>query len=393
MSISLAAQVFSESMYTAHLVYKLIFPEKFENINDMTFEFVRDIDKLFDSLNSVLLKKTLPNKLNYAISSTSEHKKFLIEMLNNLKMIKFEDQKPDCINGFLIRINSVLQLADDLQLNYCIENLKTRRLCQDPLENLFAVIRQQHGCNLFPSPTQFENGIRQIYIIQLTKISNITNCEADDNQFAKLSNFVMKSKTASPDAKPELPILIGIDDNEAELEIKESDIINKMRESNTRKSEEENKNEKSDVGVKTAESNKVDEESDSKIFTEKSAIYYINGFLANKFLKFHNCKTCKSILVQETVNIYEDHKLFCMAKQYENTNNLKYVNDDIFKNIQAWEKEFQSVIRNKLHLKNISKILIIMLLKKNVSLLQLCSPEATKSFISLFIRIRCHWEA
>lgn len=58
----------------------------------MTFEFVRDIDKLFDSLNSVLLKKTLPNKLNYAISSTSEHKKFLNKMLNNFKIMKFEGQ-------------------------------------------------------------------------------------------------------------------------------------------------------------------------------------------------------------------------------------------------------------------------------------------------------------
>lgn len=395
MSVSLAVQVFSESMYTAHLVYKLIFPEKFENKNDMTFEFVRDVDKLFDSLNSVLLKKTLPNKLNYAISSTSEHKKFLNEMLNNFKMIKFEGQKPDCIKGFLITINSVLQLADDLQLNYGIENLKTRRLCQDPLENLFAVIRQQHGCNLYPSPTQFENGIRQVYITQLTKISKITNCEADDNQFAKLSNFVMKiqSETASPDAEPESTILIGIDDDEAELEITESDIINKMKESNTGKSEKGNKNEKFDVEVKIAELNEVDEEVNSKIFTEKSAIYYISGFLANKFLKFHSCKTCKNILVQETVNNYEHHKLFTMAKQYENTKNLKHVNDDIFKNIQAWEKEFQSVIRSKLHLKNISKTLIIMLSKKNVSPLQLCSPEATKSFISLFIRIRCHWEA
>lgn len=330
----------------------------------MTFEFVRDVDKLFDSLNSVLLKKTLPNKLNYAISSTSEHKKFLNEILNNFKIIKFEGQQPDCIKGFLITINSVLQLANDLQLNYGIENLKICRLYQDPLENLFAVIRQQHSCNLFPSPTQFENGIRQIYITQLTKISNITNCEADDNKFAKLSNFVMKiqSKTASPDAEPELSILIRID-NEAELEIKKSD-INTMRESNTEKSEKENRNENCDIGIKTVESNEVDEESDSKIFTEKSAIFYISGFLANKFLKFHNCQTCKSILVQETLNNYEHHKLFTMTKQYEDMKTLKYVSDDIFENIQAWEKEFQSVIRSKLYLKYISKTLIILLLKK-----------------------------
>lgn len=373
MSVSLAAQVFSESMYTAYLVYKLIFPEKFEEKNDMTFEFVRDIDKLFDSLNSVLLKKSLPNKLNYAISSTSEHKKFLNEMLNNFKMIKFEGQKPDCIQGFLLTINTVLQLVDDLRLNYGIENLKTRRLCQDPLENLFAVIRQQHGCNLFPSPTQFENGIRQVYITQLTKISNITNCETDDNYFAKLSNFVTKVQSM-PDVEPELPIFIEID-NEAQLEIKESDII-----------------EKSGVGERTSKLNKV-EEPESKIFNEKSAIYYISGYLADKFLKFHNCETCKNILVQETVNNYEHYKLFTMAKQYEDTKSLKYVNNAIFKNIQAWEKEFQLIIRSKLHLKNISKTLIFMLWEKNASPLKLCSPEATKNFIKLFIRIRCHWEA
>lgn len=41
----------------------------------------------------------------------------------------------------------------------------------------------------------------------------------------------IQSKTASPNVESELSILIGIDNNEAELEIKESDIINTIKRS------------------------------------------------------------------------------------------------------------------------------------------------------------------
>lgn len=60
------------------------------------------------------------------------------------------------MKGFLLTINSVLQLFKDLDENYDIHELCTRKFNQDSLENLFAVIRQQHGCSVNPSPKQFQ---------------------------------------------------------------------------------------------------------------------------------------------------------------------------------------------------------------------------------------------
>ena len=85
---------------------------------------------------------------------------------------------------------AILELFEDLNQNYGVHELCTRRLNQDPLENLFAIIKQQHGCNVNPSSRQFEHGMRHILITQLSKISKFTNCEIDKNNiFLKLSSL------------------------------------------------------------------------------------------------------------------------------------------------------------------------------------------------------------
>lgn len=197
MKVSYVTQVFSNSMYTALLVYKTMFPENFEKESDMTAIFLRDVDKLFDSLNSSLINKSLPHKLNYAISANSEHLNFLKEMYDVLSHCKILNisRIPPCIRGFMLTINGVLQLAEDLRKNYNIEALRTRRFNQDPLENLFSKIREQNGCCVNPSPKQFEFGLRHLMISQMTRVAKASNCEMDDNNlFAKLSNIPLPKK-------------------------------------------------------------------------------------------------------------------------------------------------------------------------------------------------------
>lgn len=143
MKVSLATQIFSESMYTAYLVYKTMFSEYFRKDNDTILQFIIDMDKLFDTLNSSLKKRTVPNKLNYAITKETDHTEFLQNILEASEKSRFEiGPQPACRKGFLLTINSVLQLFKDLNENYDIHELCTRKLNQDPLENLFSVIRQ-----------------------------------------------------------------------------------------------------------------------------------------------------------------------------------------------------------------------------------------------------------
>lgn len=93
-----------------------------------------------------------------------------------------------------MEINALLQLSDQWLLDYGIDFLCTRRLNQNPLKNVFAIIRQQHGCSVNPSPRQFENGIRHLLITQLGKISTRSNCETDANK--RLKNTFPMTRTA-----------------------------------------------------------------------------------------------------------------------------------------------------------------------------------------------------
>jgi hypothetical protein len=125
MTVSLATQIFSYTMFNAYLAYKIMRPEEFNCVqNDTTAEFLLDIDKLFDTLNSNLLQPTNCKKLNYAITETFGHIQFLHDMLSYLADSKFEIKNsnhkalPPCINGMKITINSILQLSEELRNVY-----------------------------------------------------------------------------------------------------------------------------------------------------------------------------------------------------------------------------------------------------------------------------------
>ncbi|XP_044740044.1 uncharacterized protein LOC123301372 [Chrysoperla carnea] len=363
MSVSLAAQVFSKSMYTAHLVYTTIDASNFPE-DDTTGKMIWDLDRLFDSLNSRLERPILESleKLNYAISKDSKHHEFLRNMIDKLDKSSFVQNKdsdkarPPCLNGFKITINSVLQLSEELRVEYDIPILKTRQLNQDPLENLFATIRQQHGCSVNPSPKQFESGLRHIFITQLSKLSNATNCEEDQNKiFAKLS----KIESAT--------ILIPVKEflnNKLSVPSIMNNFENDMK--RTKKSE----------------------------FTESNAVYYICGYLAKKFIKSHNtCRQCVDYLILPRENkSFEDYKLFTLLKDCADANGLKYSSKILFDSVLEWEKTYQSVIKNFFHLKKISCYLNPVLIDRTPKF-KLCTEKATNAFINSFIKIRCFWEA
>ncbi|XP_043461559.1 uncharacterized protein LOC122507178 isoform X2 [Leptopilina heterotoma] len=99
MRVSLASQIFSESMHTAYKVYRNFLPDRFNETFDATLPFVLDIDRLFDSLNSSLISQPASKKLRYAITENSEHILFLKEMSQKLQTARFEGRQPACLKG------------------------------------------------------------------------------------------------------------------------------------------------------------------------------------------------------------------------------------------------------------------------------------------------------
>lgn len=68
-----------------------------------------------------------------------------------------------CLNGLCKTINAKLSLWEVLHEQQSLQFLLTRRLNQDPLENIFRAIRQQGGNSDSPTPLQFTRGFRKLF--------------------------------------------------------------------------------------------------------------------------------------------------------------------------------------------------------------------------------------
>ena len=61
--------------------------------------------------------------------------------------------------------------------------LLTNRLNQDPLENMFSIIRQKNGYTKNPSARMFRSCFANICSFSLMKASDECNCELDEDEF------------------------------------------------------------------------------------------------------------------------------------------------------------------------------------------------------------------
>lgn len=142
---------------------------------------------------------------------------------------------------------STLALAQDLRSNYDIPKLLTRQLNQDPLENTFATVRQQHGCCRNPNVQQFENGLRHNYITSISRMSSNSNCEMD---FTYMLTKLSKLKESSRNVNPV------------------------------------------EISVNTSLTN-INEITEEVTLAEDNAIIYVSGFVVRKYLNIINNKLNK----------------------------------------------------------------------------------------------------
>lgn len=180
MKVKFATQVFSQTVSTALSV--MIAVGALDGAAEPTAKFIERIDNLFDCLNSKSSKTTDPRKYNYAISANSKHLKFLREALDWIAAWMFDSSKrqPHTIRGWLVTIQSVLMLWEDLSQNFDFDCLLSRNLQQDPLENFFGSVRQKHGWNEHPNVLQFIAALKHISVGKLFNLTSRGNCEIQD---------------------------------------------------------------------------------------------------------------------------------------------------------------------------------------------------------------------
>ncbi|KAF0707015.1 Uncharacterized protein FWK35_00028340, partial [Aphis craccivora] len=199
MSVKFATQIFSKSVSASI------------HTAEDTAQFFMQINNTFDILNSTTLYDKNPNS-----RPLSEINNSLFDILKHTRDIFLEAKKvhkntniksqPYCFTGIVWSINSILALYEIEKsdvLNKCDTKkpyfLMTIRLCQDPLENLFSIMRQKNGYNRNPTSRMFRSCYANICTFSLMKCSELCNCKDDNDVFLTvdvLSDVANNERTA-----------------------------------------------------------------------------------------------------------------------------------------------------------------------------------------------------
>ncbi|KAM3957316.1 uncharacterized protein ACR2FA_008697 [Aphomia sociella] len=160
----------------------------------VTASLVADIDKLFDVVNadSPDLRRGKPHTTNWSLKSP--HRDFIKNMISSFGKMKFigSPRRPPSQDGWLTTLNAFLKLRQNLEAAN-ITSLATRRLQQDPIENLFGCIRGNCGSNTNPTCGQFVAGLKIAVLSNLSHISTAGNCENDNNVIINNFNTLLSS--------------------------------------------------------------------------------------------------------------------------------------------------------------------------------------------------------
>ena len=165
MKVRRAAQVLSNTSYSALLNYICAGQIPYDAYE--TANFIKRMDNLFDSFNSLNLHDA--KLYRCALKNGSIHHDFLLERKEVFTRLYYLDSKghkfqPPCFRGWVLTINSLFQLWDELKHVEGVEFILTRRLNQDCLENLFSVIRGKGGFRDNPGPKHFRDTLKHTMV-------------------------------------------------------------------------------------------------------------------------------------------------------------------------------------------------------------------------------------
>ena len=266
--------------------------------------FIEEVDKLFDSFNSV--KRGAAGKpLRSPLSDNSPHIGHWTKASMGIKSwIFLKDGKrafkklTPSQNGWITAIAAVQHVWRTLR-SPVFHYLETRSLNQDPLENTFGVIRLHCGSNNNPTVGQFVDALKTSIINGLVyKGLRNANCEGDDTElFDNLHSLLKESISSQPNPSTSHGTETIHDG------LSGSHIAEQMQQ------------EANDVGV------------------DLSAVAYVSGFIAKHVLRAVRCEDCKTCL---TSSVMLPTHTFIYFKEYrDNKQSLTSPSKELEETVEA----------------------------------------------------------
>lgn len=328
MSVKYATQIFSKSV-SASIRTCIATGELKSDTAGNTAEFIMQINDTFDILNSKNLydknpnSRPLSNANHYLIDTLKNTRNIFLQAKKLHKQKNNNNSQPPCFIGMIWSINSILALFEREkydELNNCDSGntyfLLTNRLCQDPLENLFSIMRQKNGYNRNPTSRMFRNCYANICTFSLMKCSELCNCEDDNDVFLTID------------------VLTDISNNEGTT----------TQYSREKEELDELLNSKLDLSPILSPCTQHISEKTTISTLETCSILYFTGYLVKKCLDFFNCDICLDKLIKNNNTMNDKNELLIINKMYEGvySGGLKTPSDEIVKICTMCLKHFEN---------------------------------------------------
>ncbi|CAK1597698.1 unnamed protein product [Parnassius mnemosyne] len=341
MRVKLAAQVLSHTVAAG--IYVKIANGALTAEAAVTANVVSNMDKLFDCLNSDTadLRRGKIHATNMTLKSP--HMSCFSDMKLFFQTMKFVgcSRQPPSLDGWIWTINGVERLFTNMSKAHNIKSLVTRRLQQDPIENLFGCIRGNCGSNTNPTTGQFAAGLKTSILSSLAHIGTIgSNCERDNNVIINnLSKLLSLPQSTLMHAEPEFHAI--------------SELPNVH----------------------------VIEQNIDKGNAEVQACAYVCGFLL-KQLPVNKCKKCRKIFVSNTV---DKCHLFVECREYSDFNrSLYYVTKEMINYVDYCASLINSYLRENEHMSSLKKNLAENIRKSiNFEFAKECTIHSEQNFSNL----------
>ncbi len=373
MKVKWAAQVLSRSVAAALETHSKVLGV---NSKD-TAEFISKFNNIFDAVNSSSLSNS--NKMRTALSETSGHIEFLTNSVQWIKELKiFAESRVvakkvgnkvvkysvgnkevtntvKCLQGWQLTINCILQLWPLLKNEYNFNFLCTRHLNQDPLEQLFSVIRQKGGNCQHPTPYNFSRIYKNVTCQKLLKPVKSGNCELN------VTEILGKLTTCKMPVRPSTKTYVNkhgkqVTNNNLQ-HLQQHCIIPSIQQWNVDK-------------VKCLEDN---------------ALHYVCGYLMRKVKSWHDCEDCNNALIGG--DGYAKHnETYTMLKKFTDTSKLINVSQSFHYFVLRCEKAIIKEFDINSYKPDIGSRLVECL--KDVKVPSRCIGFPKHKFFILFVRVR-----
>lgn len=171
-------------------------------------DLCEDVDKFFDLCNGPRVGETLdPKKFRLNVTEGSPHHEewnVIISSLQKWTFIRKADgvrHKPPCVTGWIENIKSFRVLWHRVKTGLGV--LKLRHLNQDPVENLFCLVRQCGGSSSDLTTRQFTAALKTCVITRFSSTVKGKNCLDDGSYFVSdLQSVLSKNLQATGDKAP-----------------------------------------------------------------------------------------------------------------------------------------------------------------------------------------------